>query len=102
MKKKHENKSGRLAQQYSSPRRIFMHKGVCAGVGVVLGERFTAMTAYAAAGDTEMDIFDMFRHRRSVRNFESTPIPDEHITQIIEAAHFAPTSGNQQPWKFWK
>jgi nitroreductase len=35
-----------------------------------------------------------------VRKFKSTPIPREHILKILEAAHFAPTAGNQQPWKF--
>ncbi len=45
-------------------------------------------------------LFDTFRTRRSVRQFRSDPIPDEHLMRILEAAGSAPTSGNQQPWKF--
>lgn len=45
-------------------------------------------------------LFDVFRNRRSVRKFKSTPIPQEHIMKILDMARTAPTSGNQQPWKF--
>jgi nitroreductase len=45
-------------------------------------------------------LFKIFKSRRSVRNFKATPIPKEHILKIIEIASSAPTSGNQQPWKF--
>ncbi len=49
----------------------------------------------------EQDFFlDIFKKRRSVRKFKPTPIPDEHIMKILDAARSAPTSGNQQPWKF--
>ena len=45
-------------------------------------------------------LFSMFENRRSVRGYKSDPIPDEHIQKIIDIARTAPTSGNQQPWKF--
>jgi 5,6-dimethylbenzimidazole synthase len=45
-------------------------------------------------------LFDIFKSRRSVRQFKSTPIPEEHIKKILDIARLAPTSGNQQPWKF--
>jgi nitroreductase len=45
-------------------------------------------------------LFDIFKKRRSVRKFLSTPIPDEHILKILDIARSGPTSGNQQPWKF--
>lgn len=45
-------------------------------------------------------IFDVFNTRRSVRKYKSTPVPPEHIEQILQAAAMAPTAGNQQPWKF--
>ncbi|MCP4535924.1 MAG: hypothetical protein GY832_02160 [Chloroflexi bacterium] len=44
--------------------------------------------------------FDVIQNRRSVRKFKSTPVPKEHVTKMIDAARFAPTAGNQQPWKF--
>lgn len=48
----------------------------------------------------ELSIWDVFQQRRSVRKYKSDPVPQEHILKIIDAARMAPTSGNQQPWKF--
>jgi nitroreductase len=46
------------------------------------------------------DIWYVIHNRRSVRSFKPDPIPDPKIKKIIDAARMAPTSGNQQPWKF--
>jgi nitroreductase len=46
------------------------------------------------------DTMDIIKSRRTVRKFNSTPVPKEHILKILDAARFAPTAGNQQPWKF--
>jgi nitroreductase len=46
------------------------------------------------------DIWDVFQNRRSVRKFRPDQIPEKDIMQILNAARMAPTSGNQQPWKF--
>lgn len=48
----------------------------------------------------QLFFFDIIKNRRTVRQFKPTPVPKEHILKILEAAHFAPTAGNQQPWKF--
>lgn len=48
----------------------------------------------------EPDIWKVFIARRSVRKFKPDPVPEAEIRQIIDAARMAPTSGNQQPWKF--
>ena len=48
----------------------------------------------------QTQIFSVIRNRRTVRKFKSNPVPREHIMKILEAAHFAPTAGNQQPWRF--
>lgn len=45
-------------------------------------------------------LLDIIKQRRTVRKYKSTPIPKEHILKILDAARFAPTAGNQQPWKF--
>lgn len=45
-------------------------------------------------------LFKIFNSRRSVRLFKSDMVPDEHIKKILDIARSAPTSGNQQPWKF--
>jgi nitroreductase len=46
------------------------------------------------------DIWDIFKNRRSVRKYTSDSIPEADIQKIIDAARTAPSSGNQQPWKF--
>jgi nitroreductase len=45
-------------------------------------------------------LFNIIKNRRTVRKFKSIPVPKEHILKILDAARFAPTAGNQQPWKF--
>jgi nitroreductase len=46
------------------------------------------------------NIWDVFQNRRSIRKFKSDSIPHDDIIKIVKAASMAPTSGNQQPWKF--
>jgi len=48
----------------------------------------------------QTQVLNIIKNRRTVRKFKSDPVPREHILKILEAAHFAPTAGNQQPWKF--
>lgn len=47
-----------------------------------------------------MDIFDIFKLRRSIRSFTSEDISEEQIEKIIDAARWAPSAGNIQPWEF--
>ena len=35
-----------------------------------------------------------------MRKFKSTPVPEKHITKILEAAHSAPSPHNRQAWKY--
>jgi nitroreductase len=46
------------------------------------------------------NIWDVFQYRRSVRKFKPDSVPEKDILKIIDAARMAPSSGNQQPWKF--
>lgn len=39
--------------------------------------------------------------RFSPRHFSSTPIPQNHIDSIFEAARFAPSGWNFEPWYFY-
>ena len=48
----------------------------------------------------ENNIWNVIKNRRSVRKFKPDSIPAKDILRIIDAARMAPTSGNQQPWKF--
>ena len=47
-----------------------------------------------------MDIFTAIQGRRSCRNFLSDPIDDEAVTKILDAATWAPSPKNAQPWEF--
>ena len=47
-----------------------------------------------------MDIFEIIKTRRSIRKFTEEPVPDKIVDRIIEAASWAPSGLNNQPWKF--
>ncbi|MFO8163856.1 MAG: nitroreductase family protein [Thermodesulfobacteriota bacterium] len=47
-----------------------------------------------------MDVFEAIRARRSCRDFLPEPISEEIIEQILEAAIWAPSPLNTQPWEF--
>ena len=38
--------------------------------------------------------------RRSVRRYQKKDVPDEILTKILEAARWAPSWSNAQPWEF--
>jgi nitroreductase len=43
---------------------------------------------------------ELARKRRSIRKFKPDPVPDEYIEKILEAARWAMSGGNGQPWQF--
>ncbi len=45
-------------------------------------------------------ILNIIKSRRSIRKFKKQPVEDEKILLILEAARWAPSSGNLQNWKF--
>jgi nitroreductase len=42
-----------------------------------------------------MEVMEAIRRRRSVREYENTPVPMEHIRLILEAATWAPPGYNK-------
>jgi len=38
--------------------------------------------------------------QRTVRHFKSNPVSDEHLEKILQAARWAPSGANTQPWDF--
>lgn len=40
------------------------------------------------------------QERRSIRKFTTDPVPNEIIEQMLEAARWAPSGLNNQPWRF--
>ena len=48
----------------------------------------------------DMDILEIIKTRRSTRNFKEKQIQQEKLDQIIEAARYAPSGGNNQSSHF--
>ncbi len=46
-----------------------------------------------------MDFSNLLRTRYSVRAYQPTPVPDELLQQVLEAARLAPTAANRQPFR---
>jgi nitroreductase len=53
---------------------------------------------------TETDAYDAFlalvKSRHSCRRFRADPVPDGHLEKILEAARWAMSGANCQPWEF--
>jgi nitroreductase len=47
-----------------------------------------------------MDVIDIIKTRRSIRKFKEEVPPEELIKKCIEAALYAPSARNSQPWFF--
>jgi len=47
-----------------------------------------------------MDVFEAIKGRRSIRAFQNRDIPQEMVDRLIDAARWAPSAGNIQPWEF--
>ena len=47
-----------------------------------------------------MEVLEAIRTRRSIRQFKKESVPPELIEQLLEAARWAPSSANTQPWEF--
>jgi nitroreductase len=47
----------------------------------------------------EIGIYEAMRTLRAVRRLRPDPIPDDVLRRVLEAATWAPTGGNRQPWR---
>jgi len=47
-----------------------------------------------------MEFFDVVKSRRSVRKYKSQQVEKEDILKILDAANWAPSAMNRQPWEF--
>jgi nitroreductase len=45
-------------------------------------------------------LFAVVRRQRACRVFSDAPVADELIARVLEAATFAPSAENRQPWEF--
>ena len=47
-----------------------------------------------------MNVLELLKSRRSIRKYKSTPVEEEKIQNCLEAARWAPSASNKQPWEF--
>jgi nitroreductase len=47
----------------------------------------------------ELGVYEAMRTLRAVRRLKPDPIPAEVLHRVLEAATWAPTGGNRQPWR---
>ena len=45
-------------------------------------------------------LLEVIRRRRTARGYLSVPIPRDAVRTILEAARWAPSAANRQPWEF--
>jgi nitroreductase len=54
----------------------------------------------AGSSDAQHTVHELLSRRWSSRRFAPTPLPDATIETLIEAARWAPSYGNRQPWRY--
>jgi nitroreductase len=47
-----------------------------------------------------MELTEVIEKRKSIRDYADTPVPEDKLLKVLEAARLAPSSSNRQPWKF--
>ena len=50
--------------------------------------------------ETYQDFLKVVMSRGTCRNFSNKPIPEGYVEKILEAARWAPSGANSQPWSF--
>jgi coenzyme F420-0:L-glutamate ligase/coenzyme F420-1:gamma-L-glutamate ligase len=53
-----------------------------------------------AMADLEAIFWRLIRGRRSIRRYEPRPVPRILLEKLLEAATWAPSAHNRQPWRF--
>jgi nitroreductase len=46
------------------------------------------------------DVLNLLKTRRSIRKYKSQPVEEEKMKKCLEAARWAPSASNRQPWEF--
>ncbi|MBW1829975.1 MAG: nitroreductase family protein, partial [Deltaproteobacteria bacterium] len=46
------------------------------------------------------NLLEVIKKRRTIRKYMPEPIPDDYIDKVIDAARWAPSGANTQPWEF--
>ena len=49
-----------------------------------------------------MEVLEAIKTRRSIRRYKTTPVDDETVELVLEAARWAPSWANTQCWLSWR
>ena len=60
----------------------------------------TNQTAASRHATTDFPVLDVIRQRWSPRAFAEQPVPEPALQQVFEAAAWAPSAMNEQPWRY--
>ncbi len=55
---------------------------------------------HAAVNSTVQELMSVIQKRRSVRVYKTGKVSDEQLNVVLEAARWAPSGANTQPWEF--
>ncbi len=55
---------------------------------------------HAAVNSTVQELMSVIQKRRSVRVYKTGKVSDEQLNMVLEAARWAPSGANTQPWEF--
>jgi nitroreductase len=47
-----------------------------------------------------MELKEAIKNRKSIREYEDKPVPEDKLLRVLEAARLAPSGANRQDWKF--
>ncbi len=47
-----------------------------------------------------MEILEVIKGRRSIREYRKDPVPEDLVSKILEAGRWASSANNSQPWHF--
>ena len=47
-----------------------------------------------------MELMDAIKSRRSIRRYKNQPVSEHVIKELLDAAVWAPSASNVQPWGF--
>jgi len=59
-----------------------------------------ASNARQKSSEFHSSVLDVIKNRRSRRAYATRPVENEHIQSLFEAARWAPSSVNEQPWLY--
>ncbi len=57
--------------------------------------------AHIKIADTDHPVLEIFKQRWSPRAFTEETVSEEKLNQMFEAARWAASSGNEQPWEYY-